>query len=134
METTKFLDPETIRAHSPSTCPNHMSEADILQFEQALVMIGKKWSLLVTIQIALQKHRFCDIKNQIPGISDRVLSDRLKELESDGIIEKRMISLTPIHCEYHLTQKGEELRVVFNNLITWGLKWGECTNKEHQKG
>ena len=68
------------------------------------------------------KKRFGELQRALPGISPKTLAQRLKELERDGIITKKVFAEIPLHVEYSLTQKGQSLRGVFRSLEDWGNK------------
>ncbi len=67
--------------------------------------------------------RFSQIRSTIPGLSDRLLSERLKELEAEGIVERRVLPDTPVRIEYHLTAKGEALAGVVQAASAWAEEW-----------
>lgn len=68
------------------------------------------------------KNRFGELQRALPGISPKTLAQRLKELEKDGIINKKVYAEVPLHVEYSLTEKGRSLRGVFRSLENWGSK------------
>lgn len=67
--------------------------------------------------------RFSEILAQVPGLSDRLLSERLKELEQEGIVERRVTPSTPVRIEYVLTDKGRELGAVVRAVAGWAETW-----------
>lgn len=67
--------------------------------------------------------RFSDISNMIPQLSDRVLSERFKELESEGIVTRNVYPETPVRIEYELTEKGAALRGVMDEVQKWAETW-----------
>jgi DNA-binding HxlR family transcriptional regulator len=67
--------------------------------------------------------RFSDLAAAIPGLSDRMLSERLKELEAEGVIERRVIPETPVRVEYRLTARGEALGSVLDAVLDWAHAW-----------
>jgi DNA-binding HxlR family transcriptional regulator len=68
-------------------------------------------------------HRFTDIRAAIPGVSDMMLTRRLRELEDAGLVERRVIPTSPVHVEYQLTQMGREAGPVLDAIIAWSHKW-----------
>jgi DNA-binding HxlR family transcriptional regulator len=68
-------------------------------------------------------HRFADIRAAIPGVSDIMLTRRLRELETAGLVERRVIAASPVHVEYHLTQMGREAGPVLEAVIAWSHQW-----------
>jgi DNA-binding HxlR family transcriptional regulator len=88
----------------------------------ALGVIGEKWSLLVVRELAFGVHRFDSIV-QNTGAPRDILTNRLRSLESSGVVEKRHYSERPPRFEYHLTQAGRELRPILLSLGQWGSRW-----------
>ena len=85
--------------------------------EEALNIILGKWKPIILLHLQLQgTRRFSDLKKRIPGISQKMLSSQLKELEEQGVLEKITVKLKPLHIEYHLTEKGKSLIPVFQQL------------------
>ena len=89
--------------------------------------LSKKWSLIILLEIYKGKNnqkRYSEIKKNIPTISPKILSNRLKELEKEGIINKKIdTSSFPIKCEYSLTHSGEDIIDIIKNIKKWSLKW-----------
>lgn len=93
------------------------------RFEAAVSLIGKRWTGLI-IEVLLQKpQRFSEIAQAIPQVSDRMLAERLKELEAEGILDRRVYPDTPVRVEYSLTQKGRDLAPVMQALHHWANDW-----------
>ena len=88
----------------------------------ALGVIGEKWSLLVIRELAFAVHRFDAIARNTGAPRD-ILTNRLRRLESAGVLEKRCYQEHPPRFEYHLTAAGEELRPVLLSLSQWGDRW-----------
>ncbi len=72
--------------------------------------------------------RFTDIIHAVPGLSDRLLSERLKELEASNIVERIVHPETPVRIEYRLTEKGLELNDAITALSTWAERWAHDTS------
>ncbi|MBM4762932.1 helix-turn-helix domain-containing protein [Bacillus sp. B15-48] len=87
---------------------------------QSLNIIGDRWSLLVVHEILNGQTQFNEIKKALPGISSNLLSERLKYLEKEGLIQTELYSDHPPRYCYTLTKSGEELDVVFNAFVIWG--------------
>ncbi|MEU5859887.1 MULTISPECIES: helix-turn-helix domain-containing protein [unclassified Nonomuraea] len=94
-----------------------------VRFHVALELIGARWSGAVIHMIFKGAHRYADLKAAIPGINDTMLARRLRELESAGLVERRVLPTSPVRVEYHLTEMGQELRPVLDELVTWAHKW-----------
>ena len=86
---------------------------------------SKKWAMHILRVIADQKTmRFCTIKEALPDINSRILSERLSELEEEGFIDRIVTEDKPICIEYRITEKGADLRSVFTCFCKFGEKWG----------
>ena len=93
------------------------------RFHQAVELVGKRWTAAIIYSIFHGLNRFSNLVKAIPGVSSRMLAERLKELEREGIIERRVFAETPVRIEYALTEKGLALRVVFMSLNKWANTW-----------
>ncbi|MEV0151271.1 MULTISPECIES: helix-turn-helix domain-containing protein [unclassified Nonomuraea] len=93
------------------------------RFHIALELIGARWSGALIHMIFKGAHRYADLKAAIPGLNDTMLARRLRELEAAGLVERRVLSTSPVRVEYHLTEMGEDLRPVLDELVTWAHKW-----------
>lgn len=91
---------------------------------RALSIVGDRWTLLIMRELTMNVRRFEDIQAQT-GMSPHLLSARLKRLEKDGVIERRLYHERPKRYEYHATEKGRDLDSVLLTLRSWGLKWGD---------
>lgn len=105
---------------------------------KTLSIIGKKWTLLILLELYKgdkETKHFNELKKKVSGITPKVLTIRLKELEEDGIVNKRIDdSVIPVRCQYSLTDSGRELIEVVHDIKMWGLKWKfeneECFNTQ----
>ena len=88
----------------------------------ALGVIGEKWSLLAIRELAFGVHRFDAIARNTGAPRD-ILTNRLRRLETAGVLEKRQYQERPPRFEYHLTEAGDELRPVLLSLAQWGDRW-----------
>jgi DNA-binding HxlR family transcriptional regulator len=94
-----------------------------VRFHKAVELIGGRWTGAV-IQILLHgRARYAEIRDAIPEISDRMLSERLRELEAEGIVVRRVIPETPVRVEYELTDKGRALGPALDAIGAWAHKW-----------
>lgn len=87
---------------------------------KTLKVIGSKWTMLLLHNLFEGKNRFGELQRALPGISPKTLSQRLQELESEGIITKHVFAEVPLHVEYKLTEKGKSLNGIFRSLAQWG--------------
>jgi DNA-binding HxlR family transcriptional regulator len=87
---------------------------------KTLKVIGSKWTMLILHNLFDGKKRFGELQRSLPGISPKTLSQRLQELEQEGIITKKVYAEVPLHVEYNLTEKGKSLDGIFDSLKQWG--------------
>lgn len=99
------------------------TKKEICPVVESIYKIGNKWSLVITYNLMKSPKRFNELKACIPMISSKVLTQNLSELQKNGIIEKRIIPAQPEKIEYVLTEKGEDLRKLMQELRTWGERW-----------
>ena len=92
-------------------------------FHHAVELIGRRWTGAVLRAMIAGVERFSDLSATIPGISDRMLSERLKELEAEGIVVREVIPETPVRIEYRLTGKGRALGSVVSAVSLWADEW-----------
>ena len=83
-------------------------------------LIGNKWKLLILRNLMGKTQRFTDFLKTIPGLSKKVLTDNLRALESDGIIERKVFAEVPPRVEYSLTDLGKTLKPVLDAMQKWG--------------
>jgi DNA-binding HxlR family transcriptional regulator len=91
----------------------------------SLDIVGDRWTLLIIRDLLRGKTRFADFRQSVEGIPPSVLSARLKLLEEQGIVRRRLYSDHPPRAEYLLTPKGHGLGVVVGALANWGEKYAE---------
>ncbi len=89
---------------------------------KTLKIIGSKWSLHILHQLFDEKKRFSQLQRALNGISPKTLSFRLKELEREGLLKRKIFPVIPLHVEYTLTPKGKALKDVFKKMEEWGEK------------
>jgi DNA-binding HxlR family transcriptional regulator len=92
------------------------------KFERAMNIISKRWSGLIIYQLLNGPQRFCTIESSLP-ISGRLLSERLKDLELEGIVKRDVYPETPVRIEYSLTEKGKALEAVIREMEKWSQEW-----------
>lgn len=96
------------------------------KFESAFSLLGKRWTGLIIRVLLEGPKRFKDISEMIPNMSDRMLAERFKELESAGILMRHVFPETPVRIEYELTEKGRALQSVMDAVQSWGDNWVEA--------
>jgi DNA-binding HxlR family transcriptional regulator len=100
---------------SPSCCPF---------YHEAVELIGRRWTGAI-VDVLLQRPalRFSEIANAVPQLSDRLLSERMKELEARGLVERAVHAGPPVRVEYSLTQMGYALAPALGELKHWAQRW-----------
>lgn len=93
------------------------------RFHHAVEMIGRRWTGAILRSMLGGSARFGNIAASVPGMSDRVLSERLRELEAEGILTRTVYPDIPVRVEYHLTDKGQSLLPVLEAVSTWAEQW-----------
>ncbi|HJT16745.1 MAG TPA: helix-turn-helix domain-containing protein [Thermoanaerobaculia bacterium] len=93
------------------------------QFHEAIELVGRKWTGAIVFLLLKGPARFSALREAIPDITDRMLSERLQELERAGILERNVHAETPVRIEYALTKKGRALADVFDAMVAWAHKW-----------
>lgn len=94
------------------------------RFEKAMSLLNKRWTGLIIYQLLSGPQRFCNIESTI-GVSGRVLSERLKDLENEGIVKREVYPETPVRIEYSLTDKGSALQPLMKEIENWSQNWLE---------
>jgi DNA-binding HxlR family transcriptional regulator len=92
-------------------------------YHHAIELIGKRWTGAILFVLMDGPLRFSEVKLLVPDLSDRLLSERLKELEAEGIVERRVIDDMPVRVEYTLTEKGRALEPAVRSLKVWARSW-----------
>jgi DNA-binding HxlR family transcriptional regulator len=93
------------------------------RFHQAIELIGRRWSGAIIYALTQKPRRFSDFRDVIPELSDRLLTERLKELEEAGVVLREVGPGRPIQVIYRLTPKGLELQPVMDAIGTWAQRW-----------
>ncbi len=108
--TAATISPSTIN----QSCP---------RYEHAVHILGKRWTGLLLNVLMEGPRRFCELTMLVDGLSDRVLSDRLRELETEGIVKRVVYPNIPVRVEYQLTEKGLALKPVTDAIHAWAQEW-----------
>lgn len=90
----------------------------------ALELLGRKWTGFILWALLEGPRRYTEILHAVPGITDRVLSVRLKELERAGIVTRRQYAEIPARVEYSLTPRGRDLAPIIAEMARWSERWG----------
>ena len=100
---------------SPHCCP---------LYHEAVELIGRRWTGAI-VEVLLQggSMRFSEVAHAVPELSDRLLSERMKELEARGVVERRVLEGPPVRVEYELTRMGRSLEPALAELKAWAQRW-----------
>ena len=92
-------------------------------YQRTVELIGRRWTGAIIRALISGVIRFSDLCDTVPGLSDRMLAERLKELEAEGIVRRTVIAETPVRVEYSLTEKGLGLDAVIRAVSGWAERW-----------
>jgi len=93
------------------------------RFHRAVELIGGRWTGAMIRLLLNGRMRFAELRGAIPEISDRMLSERLRELEAEGIVARIVVPETPVRVEYELTEKGRALEHALAAVGKWAERW-----------
>ena len=100
---------------TPSCCP---------RFHEAVELVGKRWTgAILAVLLQGERMRFSEIAQAVPALSDRLLSERVKELEKRGLVERHVGGASPARVEYELTPMGRDLAPALQELEAWAHRW-----------
>jgi DNA-binding HxlR family transcriptional regulator len=109
---------QTAAAGAPgAVCPH---------FHAAIELIGKRWTGAIVSALTERPMRFGELVRAVPGLSDRLLSQRLRELEQEGLVEREVEAGTPVRVTYSLTAIGTELGPSIRELRVWAKRWKQA--------
>ncbi|MCU1407412.1 MAG: transcriptional regulator [Glaciihabitans sp.] len=107
------------------TIIHSINDAECRRFQASVELVGKRWSSGILLAIGRGSTRFSEIVVAVPGLSDRLLAQRLKELETAGMVDRQVLSTTPVQVHYRLSARGGDLLASLQPLVAWGQRWGE---------
>lgn len=93
-------------------------------FAMAVRMTEGKWKVDILCQLGTASRRFGRLKQSIPGISEKMLAQQLRELEADGLVDRKVYAQTPAKVVYSLTERGAALNAAAGSLCRWGEQFG----------
>lgn len=91
--------------------------------ELSLSVIGGKWAALVLWHLRQGTRRYSELRRSMPGITHKMLAQRLRELEADGLISRKVYPVVPPKTEYTLTEEGERMLPVLQAMQQWGVRY-----------
>lgn len=100
-----------------SVCPH---------FHAAIELIGKRWTGAIVCALIEGPMRFAELGKAVPGLSDRLLSQRLRELEEEGLVKREVEAGTPVRVTYSLTEVGAQLGPAIRELRSWAKRWKQA--------
>jgi DNA-binding HxlR family transcriptional regulator len=92
-------------------------------YHRAVELVGKRWTGAILLVLLDGPAHFSQVRHLVPDISDRLLSERLKELEAEGIVERKVLDGAPVRVEYAMTTKGRALEPTVHALKSWANRW-----------
>lgn len=96
---------------------------EMMAVQDSMDVLSGKWKIAILSSVCYyNKRRFSDILNDVVGISNKMLSKELKELEINKLIKRTVLETQPITVQYELTNHGKSLQTIINNLTDWGIK------------
>src|ERR687888_720644 len=116
-------------ASEPATEPAGRANDDLSHreccqlYHRAVELVGKRWTGAILLVLLDGPLRFSEIRQLVPDLSDRLLSERLKELEAEDIVERKVLDGAPVRVEYGLTSKGKALEPAVRALKSWANAW-----------
>ena len=92
-------------------------------YQRAAEIIGRRWSGAILRALLEDATQFCQVRAAVPDVSNRMLSERLREFEAEGIVKRLVIPERPVRVEYRLTEKGRALEGVVDAVAAWAEEW-----------
>ncbi|MET9338099.1 MULTISPECIES: winged helix-turn-helix transcriptional regulator [unclassified Nonomuraea] len=102
--------PEALMRH----CPH---------FQTAIELVGRRWNGVILLALARGATRYGELRDAVPGLSERLLAQRLRELESSGVVAREVRPTTPVQIRYSLTESGAALVEAMRPLMAWADRW-----------
>lgn len=103
------------------------------RFHKAVELVGQRWTGALIQLMMSGPQRFCALREAVPDISDRMLSERLRSLEDEGIVERLVFPEVPVRIEYKLTEKGEALEPALKALGKWAERYVDIPAASRQR-
>lgn len=115
-------DTQPPRAAAPALGAQTIDEEACRAFQDAAELAGKKWNAAILLALARGAVRFSEIRGLVDGVSDRLLTARLRELEQEGLVDREVIPTSPVQVRYALTRGGQELIRILHPLVQWSQR------------
>ena len=101
-----------------------ISDATCRQATAVVEFVGRRWTSAILLALARGASRFGEVQRSVDGLSARLLTARLRELEDHGLVERQVTPTTPVSVRYHLTPQGRDLLAAMQPLMAYHLRWG----------
>jgi DNA-binding HxlR family transcriptional regulator len=105
-------------------------EMPLCPVEATLSIIGDKWKILILRDLIDGTKRFGELKKSIGSISQKVLTQQLRDMEEDGLVDRKAYAEIPPRVEYSLTETGNSLKPILDSMFLWGQQYKEKITKE----
>ena len=102
------------------------------RYHRAVELVGRRWAGAIIRALLPGRARYNELRAAIPDISDRMLSERLRELEAEGIVVRSVLPETPVRVEYELTDKGRALEAAIRAIAAWAETWVDSDSRDAQ--
>ncbi len=93
------------------------------EYHAAVELVGRRWTGAILWSLIERPHYFAELKACIPGLSDKLLSQRLRELEEEGLVDRSVHPGSPARVSYSLTEKGRDVEPAVRELRDWAQRW-----------
>lgn len=125
------IQPVLPRTYKTEDCDGCVgpSDVDILRFQRAIRAITGKWKIEIVCMLIEGPTRFGVLRRSLPGVTQHMLTEQLKELASHGIVIRRAYAEIPPRVEYELSQAGVDLIPIFQRMLEWSLKYDSLLNE-----
>ena len=115
--------PTDVKLHPPSESRNSSTcQRAIIPVRDALDLLSGKWKLPIIIALSFGNKRFSEMAREIPGITDKMLSKELRDLEANELIKRTVYDSVPVIVEYSMTPYGKSLGKLIDELYSWGMR------------
>ena len=104
------------------------------QYAQLMGLLSRRWTGIILRVLMSGPHRFNQILAAVPSLSDPLLTQRLREMESRGLVRRHVLPESPVRVEYELTEAGRDLEQAVRALSDWASKWWTQQESEHATG
>ncbi|GAA0591885.1 helix-turn-helix domain-containing protein [Kribbella sandramycini] len=100
---------------------SHIDDAQCRSFQTTAELVGRKWTAGILLAGVLGARRFIEYRARVEGISDRLLTQRLRELESEGLLNRHVVPSTPVQVTYEPTERAVGLMRALHPLVQWSV-------------